>query len=162
MGEVSGFLYRVDQLAAAWSALETRQERLDRDFKKQAAAILRYLREHGARPKQAPGMLAALGAVYELAAIFARKSTVDLARARKFLKLCPRGIGRRALYPRIGYVVAPGAEKFLMREASARLLELFRRAVKTKKLAPRIRVRELQGKAASSRRTPKAEARKAA
>jgi hypothetical protein len=146
MGDPKTFLYRADQLGAQWVALETRQANLDREFERQARVIQKYLREHGSHPKRAPGMTVALGAVFEIASILLRRHAVNSALAEKFLKQCPRRIARRALRRQTAYVVAPGAEKFLLREASARLLDLWRKAVKTKKLAPRIRVRELKPK----------------
>ncbi|MGO9641437.1 MAG: hypothetical protein ACLP1Y_09055 [Candidatus Acidiferrales bacterium] len=152
MGDPKTFLYRADQLGAQWTALEARRRHLDREFQRQARVIQKYLREHGSRPRPAPGMTVALGAVYELASIVVRRNTINRALAEKFLKMCPRRIARRALQRQMAYIIAAGAEKFLLREASARLLDLWRRAVKTKKLAPRIRVRELKVREVKTRR----------
>jgi hypothetical protein len=137
------YLYHADRLGAQWKLLEEREARLEKEFKRQAGIIQSYLRNHGSRPKRAPGMLAALGAVYELAAMFARKRLIDDAKAAEFLAVCPKRWRERALRREVIYSVPRGAEKFILEHANKNLIEFWRGAVKTKRLPARIRVREL-------------------
>ena len=126
-----------DQLALRWRELEAERKEL-------AAEITKYLRENGARSRKFPGKLAAMGAEFELALTEAILRNIrDPKLLARFVRACPSRMLKRVLYRRVVCTPLAGAEKFLMQNASAKVLALYREAVRVKKSKPRLVVREL-------------------